>query len=98
MNSLLRQKFTYEQARETLQASDTELDQGLTKRRVLIVNGAWDAWTAIALTIEYPELDRRTPSHLSLLPEHHPRITLKPSRLIITFPYLRVCERHMQRA
>ena len=40
MYDLLRQRYTYEDARETLQASDTELDQGLNKRRVLIVNGA----------------------------------------------------------
>ncbi|KAH9924475.1 uncharacterized protein B0H18DRAFT_1119996 [Fomitopsis serialis] len=33
------EKFTYEEARATLQASDTELDQGLKKRRVLILNG-----------------------------------------------------------
>ncbi|KAI0720887.1 sister chromatid cohesion protein Dcc1 [Fomitopsis betulina] len=32
-------KYTYEEARETLQASDIELDQGLKRRRVLIVNG-----------------------------------------------------------
>ncbi|TFY56171.1 hypothetical protein EVJ58_g7805 [Rhodofomes roseus] len=34
-----RSKFTYQEARATLQASDTELDQGLKKRRVLILNG-----------------------------------------------------------
>ncbi|KAH9914013.1 sister chromatid cohesion protein Dcc1 [Fomitopsis serialis] len=32
------EKFTYEEAMATLQASDIELDQGLKKRRVLILN------------------------------------------------------------
>ncbi|KZT68253.1 hypothetical protein DAEQUDRAFT_712068 [Daedalea quercina L-15889] len=32
-------KFTYEEARETLQASDDEMDRGLKKRRVLIISG-----------------------------------------------------------
>ncbi|KAH9910634.1 sister chromatid cohesion protein Dcc1 [Fomitopsis serialis] len=34
-----KRKFTYEKARAMLQASDAELDQGLKKRRVLILNG-----------------------------------------------------------
>ncbi|KAH9914022.1 sister chromatid cohesion protein Dcc1 [Fomitopsis serialis] len=34
-----KRKFTYEEAMATLQASDIELDQGLKKRRVLILNG-----------------------------------------------------------
>ena len=34
-----RPKFTYEEARSIIQASDAELDKGLGERRVLILNG-----------------------------------------------------------
>ncbi|RDX45608.1 hypothetical protein OH76DRAFT_1387628 [Lentinus brumalis] len=34
-----RQKFTYEDARSTIQASDAELDKGLRDRRILILDG-----------------------------------------------------------
>ncbi|TFK82179.1 hypothetical protein K466DRAFT_603889 [Polyporus arcularius HHB13444] len=34
-----RQKFTYEDARSTIQASHAELDKGLRDRRILILNG-----------------------------------------------------------
>ena len=73
-----RPKFTYEDARSIIQASDAELDKGLRERRVLILNGqpgvAWITWdfrltskvSLLALTGELRPIAR---SHLTTILE-----------------------------